>query len=50
MYTPRRLRYATRWNRRLAFIVAILLLLALGWRAYSAWRPGPQPGPSGRLV
>ncbi|MGI4734258.1 MAG: hypothetical protein ACRYG7_03675 [Janthinobacterium lividum] len=50
MYTPRRLRYATRWNRRLAFIVAILLLLALGWRAYKAWQREPQPEPAGRLV
>ena len=50
MYTPRRLRYATRWNRRLAFIAAILLLLALSWRAYSAWQRGPQPRPLGRLV
>lgn len=34
MYTYRRLRYATRWNRRAAFAVVILVLLTLSWRAY----------------
>jgi hypothetical protein len=31
MYTPRRLRYATRWNRRLLFALAVLLLLFVTW-------------------
>jgi len=43
MYTYRRLRYATRWNRRLAFALAILLLLFLSWRAYRAWQQSRQP-------
>jgi hypothetical protein len=33
MLTYRRHRYLTRWNRRAVFAVAILLLLALSWRA-----------------
>lgn len=38
MYTYQRLRHATRWNRRAAFAVVILLLLAASWRAYRAWQ------------
>ena len=37
MYTYRCLRYATRWRRRAAFALVILLLLALSWRAYRVW-------------
>jgi hypothetical protein len=50
MYTQRRLHYATRWNRRLAFIGAILLLLALSWRAYHAWQHERQPMVHSQLV
>jgi hypothetical protein len=50
MYTYRRLRYATRWNRRLIFIGAILLLLALSWRAYTAWQREQRPAVRGQLV
>lgn len=50
MLTYRRLRYATCWNRRLAFAVAILLLLALSWRAYRAWQRPRQPASPGQLV
>jgi hypothetical protein len=39
MLTARRHRYLTRWPRRLAFAVVILLLLAASWRAYHAWQP-----------
>jgi hypothetical protein len=34
MLTARRHRYLTRWPRRLAFALVILLLLAASWRAY----------------
>lgn len=52
MYTYHRLRHATRWNRRLAFALVLLLLLAVSWRAYRAWRPAPPPapGPRGQLA
>lgn len=38
MLTYSRHRYLTRWNRRAVFAVAVLLLLALSWRAYRAWQ------------
>jgi hypothetical protein len=52
MYTYRRLRYTTRWNRRFAFAFAVLLLLATSWRTYRAWqRPRPTvPTIPGQLV
>lgn len=52
MYTPRRLRYATRWNRRLVFVLALMVLLFVSWRSYRAWqRPHlPVPAPPSRLV
>jgi energy-converting hydrogenase Eha subunit F len=50
MLTHRRHRYLTRWNRRAAFALAILLLLALCWRSYNAWQCQPQPVPHGQLV
>jgi hypothetical protein len=52
MYTHRRLRYATRWNRRLAFALAILLLLFISWRSYRAWQQSrrPIPAPATQLV
>ena len=48
MLTYRRLRYATRWNRRLAFALATLLMLALSWRAYHAWQRAQPRGPEQR--
>jgi hypothetical protein len=48
MLTYRRHRYLTRWNRRAAFAVAILLLLALSWRAYRAWQRAYPPVPERR--
>jgi hypothetical protein len=48
MYTYRRLRHATRWNRRLAFALAILLLLGLSWSAYRAWRRAQPHAPEQR--
>lgn len=50
MHTPRHLRYATRWNRRLVFALAILLLLLLSWRFYRAWQRLSAPTPASRLV
>ncbi len=50
MLTYRRHRYLTRWNRRAVFAVAILLLLALSWRAYRAWQRAQPPAPRGQLV
>jgi hypothetical protein len=38
MLTARRHRYLTRWPRRLAFAVVILLLLAASWRVYQVWQ------------
>jgi hypothetical protein len=51
MLTARRHRYLTRWNRRLALAVAILLLAA-SWRAYHAWKRAQHPIPvrRGQLV
>jgi hypothetical protein len=51
MYTYRRLRHATRWSR-LAFRLAILLLLAVSWRAYRAWQrtQAHAPGQRGQLA
>jgi type II secretory pathway component PulL len=43
MYTRPRLRYATRWNRRLLFAFVILLLLFVSWRSYQAWQQSRQP-------
>jgi len=43
-------RYLTRWRRRLAFALAILLLLAAVWRAWRAQHPAPVPAPSGRFA
>lgn len=45
MLTYRRHRYVTRWNRRAVFAVAILLLLALSWRAYHAWQRAQPSAP-----
>lgn len=52
MYTHHRLRYATRWNRRLAFALVVVLLLALTLRAYRAWQRAypPKPEPLGTQV
>lgn len=52
MHTYNRLRYATRWNRRLAFALVSVLLLALSWRAYRAWQRTypPKPEPLGQQV
>lgn len=50
MLTPRRHRYLTRWNRRAALAVALLLLLALSWRAYRAWQRAQPPAPAGRIT
>ena len=50
MLTYRRLRYATRWNRRLAIALAILLLLAASWRAYWAWQRAQPPTPDNHLI
>jgi hypothetical protein len=52
MLTYSRHRYLTRWNRRAVFAVAVLLLLALSWRAYRAWqRAHPHtPEQRGQLV
>jgi hypothetical protein len=43
MLTARRHRYLTRWPRRLAFALVILLLLAASWRAYRAWQQPLTP-------
>jgi hypothetical protein len=50
MLTYSRHRYLTRWNRRAVFAVAMLLLLALSWRAYRAGRWAQPPAPRGQLV
>jgi len=50
MYTYRRLRYATRWNRRLVFAVVIALLLLFSWRACRAWQRPPARAPLGKLA
>lgn len=50
MYTHRRLRYATRWNRRLIFALAVLLLLFVSWRSYRALQRPAAPAPISRLV
>jgi hypothetical protein len=39
MLTYRRHRYLTRWPRRLAFALAIVLLLAAAWRIWHARQP-----------
>jgi hypothetical protein len=41
MLTYRRHRYLTRWPRRLAFTLAIVLLLAAAWRIWRAQQPAP---------
>jgi hypothetical protein len=41
MLTHRRLRYLTRWPRRLAWAFAILLLLAAVWRSWRVYHPEP---------
>lgn len=48
MLTHRRHRYLTRWPRRLAFALAILLLLAAVWRAWQAYHPALVPAHSKR--
>jgi hypothetical protein len=48
MLTYPRHRYLTRWPRRAAFAVAILLLLALSWRAYNEWQRAQPPAPASR--
>jgi hypothetical protein len=45
MLTARRHRYLTRWLRRLAFALVILLLLAASWHAYRALQPRHLPAP-----
>jgi hypothetical protein len=49
MYTHHRLRYAARWNRRLIWALVILLLLALGWRAWQQLH-APARAVLGKLV
>jgi hypothetical protein len=39
MLTHRRHRYITRWPRRLAFALAIVLLLAAAWHIWRAQQP-----------
>ena len=41
MLTHRRHRYLTRWPRRLAFALAIVLLLAAMWRSWQVYHPEP---------
>ena len=41
MLTHHRHRYLTRWPRRLAFALAIVLLLVAVWRAWLLCHPGP---------
>jgi hypothetical protein len=41
MLTHRRHRYLTRWPRRLAFALALVLLLAAAWRIWQAQQPTP---------
>jgi hypothetical protein len=48
MLTYRRHRYLTRWPRRAAFALAILLLLALSWSAYRAWQRAQPHAPEQR--
>jgi hypothetical protein len=43
MLTHRRHRYLTRWPRRLAFALAIALLLAAAWHSWRAQHPAPVP-------
>jgi uncharacterized membrane protein (UPF0136 family) len=46
MLTHRRHRYLTRWPRRLAFALAIVLLLAAVWRIWRAQQPVPVMVPT----
>jgi hypothetical protein len=46
MLTHRRHRYLTRWPRRLAFALAIVLLLAAVWRIWRAQQPAPAMAPT----
>jgi hypothetical protein len=41
MLTNRRHRYLTRWPRRLAFALAIALLLTAAWRSWLTYHPAP---------
>jgi hypothetical protein len=50
MLTYRRHRYLTRWPRRLAFALAIVLLLAAAWRGWLSQHPRPIAAPSERLA
>ena len=50
MRTRRRLRYATRWNRRLVFALAVLLLLPVSWGSYRVWQRARMPVQIGKLV
>ena len=50
MLTYRRHRYLTRWRRRIAFALAIALLLAAVWHSWHVLHPEPVPAPSVRLA
>ncbi len=51
MLTHRRHRYLTRWPRRLAFALALALLLAAAWYGWQAWHPIKSVrGPIGQLA
>jgi hypothetical protein len=43
MLTHRRHRYLTRWPRRLAFALALALLLLTAWRTWQVRHPAPAP-------
>jgi hypothetical protein len=43
MLTYRHLRHATRWNRRFAFALAVLALLAVSWHSYRSWQRAQTP-------
>jgi hypothetical protein len=50
MLTHRRHRYLTRWPRRLAFALAIALLLLAVWRTWQVNHPAPVSRPIGQLA
>ncbi|WP_460584533.1 hypothetical protein [Hymenobacter arcticus] len=51
MLTHRRHRYITRWPRRLAFALAIVLLLAAAWCGWRTWEAATRPHePAGQLA
>jgi hypothetical protein len=50
MLTHRRHRYLTRCPRRLAFALAIVLLLTAAWYGWRVWQAPRPPEPAGQLA